>query len=47
VKIGKDCVIGAGAVVNKDVPDWKIAVGVPAKVVQDRREVQDVKVINM
>ena len=38
VKIGKECIIGAGAVVNKDVPDWKIAVGVPAKVVQDRRD---------
>jgi len=39
VKIGKECIIGAGAVVNKDVPDWKIAVGVPAKIVQDRRDV--------
>lgn len=38
VKIGKDCIIGAGAVVNKDVPDWMIAVGVPAKIVQDRRD---------
>ncbi|MDZ7291257.1 MAG: acyltransferase [candidate division KSB1 bacterium] len=47
VRVGKDCVIGAGAVVNKDIPDWKIAVGVPAKVVQDRREVQEQKVVNV
>ncbi len=31
--IGDDCVIGAGAVVNKPIPDNSIAVGVPAKVV--------------
>ncbi|MCG3119921.1 MAG: 2,3,4,5-tetrahydropyridine-2,6-dicarboxylate N-acetyltransferase [bacterium] len=47
VKIGKDCIIGAGAVVNKDVPDWKIAVGVPAKIVQDRRDVQGQQVVNI
>lgn len=46
VKIGKDCIIGAGAVVNKDVPDWKIAAGVPAKIVQDRREEKETKVVN-
>lgn len=39
--IGKECVIGAGAVVNSDVPDWQIAVGIPAKVVKDRRELAD------
>lgn len=31
VTIGNDCVIGANAVVNKDVPANHIAVGVPAK----------------
>jgi acetyltransferase-like isoleucine patch superfamily enzyme len=46
VKIGKECIIGAGAVVNKDVPDWKIAAGVPAKIVQDRREEKETKVVN-
>jgi len=32
VTIGKGCVISAGAVVNKDIPDYSIAVGNPAKV---------------
>lgn len=31
VKIGKYAFIGAGAVVNKDVPDYALMVGVPAK----------------
>ncbi|KZL84422.1 galactoside o-acetyltransferase [Colletotrichum incanum] len=34
VKIGKGCTIGAGAVVSKDVPDYSVAVGVPAKVIK-------------
>lgn len=37
-RIGDECVIGAGAVVNSDIPDWHIAVGIPAKVVKDRRK---------
>lgn len=36
--IGKHCVVGAGAVVLADLPDYAIAVGVPAKIVGDRRE---------
>ncbi|WP_210407623.1 acyltransferase, partial [Hydrocoleum sp. CS-953] len=36
VKIGRDSIIGAGAVVTKDIPDYAIAVGVPAKVVKTR-----------
>lgn len=36
VHIGKGCVIGAGAVVNKSLPDYSIAVGIPAKVVKVR-----------
>ncbi len=36
VKIGRDSIIGAGAVVTKDIPDYAIAVGVPAKVVKIR-----------
>jgi acetyltransferase-like isoleucine patch superfamily enzyme len=31
--IGKKSVVGAGAVVTKDVPDGKLVVGVPAKIV--------------
>lgn len=36
VTIGNGCVIGAGAVVTKDVPPYSVAVGVPAKVVKNR-----------
>lgn len=36
--VGKRCVVGAGAVVTKPVPDYAIVVGVPAKVIGDRRE---------
>ena len=32
--IGKYARIGAGAVVVKDIPDYAVAVGVPAKVVK-------------
>lgn len=31
VTIGKCCIIGAGAVVTRDVPDYAIMAGVPAK----------------
>lgn len=34
VRIGKHCVVGANSVVNSDIPDYSIAVGVPAKVVK-------------
>ncbi len=32
--IGKHCVIGANAVVTHDIPDYSIAVGIPAKVIK-------------
>jgi len=34
--VGRHCVIGAGAVVTEPIPDYAIAVGVPAKVVRTR-----------
>lgn len=37
VRIGRGCVIGANAVVTKDIPDYSIAVGVPAKVIKTIR----------
>ncbi len=36
VTIGRGAVIGAGAVVNQDVPDFGIAVGIPARTVRVR-----------
>lgn len=38
VTIGKGCIIGANAVVTKDIPPYSIAVGSPAKVVKKRLE---------
>jgi acetyltransferase-like isoleucine patch superfamily enzyme len=43
VTIGKGSVVGAGAVVNKSLPPYSVAVGVPAKVVKDRREAAAVR----
>lgn len=37
VTIGDGCVIGAGAVVTKDIPPYSVAAGVPAKVVKSRK----------
>jgi acetyltransferase-like isoleucine patch superfamily enzyme len=32
--VGRNCVIGANAVVTHDIPDYSIAVGIPAKVIR-------------
>ncbi|OGS22594.1 MAG: hypothetical protein A2252_03175 [Elusimicrobia bacterium RIFOXYA2_FULL_39_19] len=37
VTIGKGSVIGAGAVIVKSIPPYSIAVGVPAKVIKERK----------
>jgi acetyltransferase-like isoleucine patch superfamily enzyme len=38
VTVGSNSVVGSGSVVNKDVPDNVLVVGVPAKMVRDLRE---------
>lgn len=34
VTIGKKCILGTNAVVTKDIPDYSIAIGIPAKVIK-------------
>jgi len=38
VKIGEGSAIGAMSLVTKDIPEWSIAVGIPAKVVNKRKK---------
>ena len=35
--VGRHCVIGAGSVVTKPIPDYSVAAGVPARVIRLRR----------
>lgn len=37
-KIGKLCIIGAGAVVKGNIPDYSIVVGNPCKIINDTRK---------
>ncbi|KAF3909560.1 hypothetical protein AA313_de0205241 [Arthrobotrys entomopaga] len=41
VNIGKGCTIGAGSIVTKDIPDWSVAIGSPARVVKKVEPVPD------
>jgi acetyltransferase-like isoleucine patch superfamily enzyme len=34
--VGRHCIIGAGSVVTQPIPDYAVAVGVPARVVRSR-----------
>jgi acetyltransferase-like isoleucine patch superfamily enzyme len=43
VTIGKGSIVGAGAVVTRSLPPDSIAVGVPAKVVKNRRDAEVVR----
>ena len=37
IKIGKGAIVGAGAVVTKDVNDFEVVAGVPAKFIRKRK----------
>lgn len=39
VTIGKGCVVGVNAVVTKDIPDYAIVAGVPAKIIGSTKDV--------
>ncbi|MCA9473029.1 MAG: acyltransferase [Nitrospira sp.] len=39
VTIGRNSIVGAGAVVSKDVPPWTVVLGNPARVVEKRKQV--------
>jgi acetyltransferase-like isoleucine patch superfamily enzyme len=38
VRIGAHSIVGAGAVVTQDVPEYAIVAGVPARFIRDRRD---------
>ena len=38
VKLGDHAVVGMGAVVTRDVPEWAVVAGSPAQIIGDRRE---------
>jgi acetyltransferase-like isoleucine patch superfamily enzyme len=39
--VGSKCIIGAAALVSRAIPDFSVAVGNPARVIRDRRELAD------
>jgi len=38
VTVGRNSIVGAGAVVSKDVPPWTVAMGNPARIVEKRKK---------
>ena len=47
VTIGKNCIIGAGSVVTRDIPDNSVAVGVPCRVISDTKTYEEKFIRNM
>ena len=46
ISIGKNCVIGANAVVVDNIPDNCLAVGVPARIIKENIEISDYRVMD-
>ena len=42
VHIGDDSIIGAGCVVNRDIPERSIVVGIPGKIISKRNVIPDI-----
>lgn len=40
VEVGKGCVVGANTLVNKDIPEYSIAVGNPVRIIKNRIDKQ-------
>lgn len=40
VKIGKHCLVGAGSIVGKDVEDFQLVLGSPARFIKDVRDIK-------
>lgn len=45
VKIGRGSVIGAGSIVTKNIPPYSICVGIPAKVIKKRFDLETIQAI--
>lgn len=45
IEIGEGAMVGAGALVTKDVPPWKLAVGFPARIVELPESAREFNVI--
>lgn len=39
VTVGKGCIVGSGSVVTKDIPDFSVVAGVPAKIIKNLQTV--------
>ena len=46
VTIGSNCIIGCGAIVTKSVPDNSVAVGIPARVIENIEEYKEKHIHN-